>query len=292
MTLVALANETTSAEIDPERGARVQHLVDLTTGRELLYQHVPPDPSSADFASATTGGWDELFPNDTPWDSHPDHGRIWSTPFAVTGREPGRASLTASLQSPRVEVERTHELLEAPRRGLRVTTTLRALEDTGFYLWASHPLLAVETGWRVDLPEVILEADQELHGRFAPGELLEPDDARRSLTAPEENEGWAEVLYAGGVSSATVVSADGSRATRVAWDSSFLRHLWIVTVTGELDIPLCIVLEPCTTRPYRLEEAIQGGEAATLTAGVSRRWWTELESLDSRAAVRSTSTRP
>jgi len=42
----------------------------------------------------------------------------------------------------------------------------------------------------------------------------------------------------------------------------------------------CLLFEPCTSRPYRLEEAVELGEAVSLREGEERAWWTEVESLD------------
>jgi hypothetical protein len=97
---------------------------------------------------------------------------------------------------------------------------------------------------------------------------------------PRAGEGWAEVLYAAGGSPAHVGSADGTRRTRIAWDDGFLPELWLVTVTGLLGLDLCFLFEPCTTRPYRLDEAIASGRAPSLACGESREFWCELESLD------------
>jgi hypothetical protein len=66
----------------------------------------------------------------------------------------------------------------------------------------------------------------------------------------------------------------------LSWSEGFFGNLWVVTITGVLEIDLCLVLEPCTTRPYRLPEAIAAGEACSLRGGEERTWWVELESLD------------
>jgi hypothetical protein len=257
----------------------VQHLIDLSSSRELLYQRTPPAGPRVEFLPGCPGGWDEMFPNDTPWAGHPDHGRIWSLPFDVVETGFDRLRLRARLGEPPVTVERSFALLPPPRRGLRAETELSAEAATGPFLWASHPMLAVQPGWMIDVGGAPLVADEEAPGRFTAGERLDS-----MPPVPEGSQGWSEVVYATNVSGASLVSPDGRQRTRLAWDPSFLRHLWVVIVTGAFDIDVCLLFEPCTSRPYRVEDAIAAGEAASLQAGETRRWWTELESLDVSAA--------
>lgn len=280
MTAVTLVTDDVRVEIVPGEGGRVQHLVDLSSGRELLYQRTPPPGRRTDFLSGCPGGWDDLFPNDTPWNEHPDHGCLWSTPFQVLAHTRDEVTLDTRLEHPAVDVRRRYLLLPLPRHGLRIETTLRAVQDTGPFLWASHPMLAVGEGWRIDLPPATMVPDAEMRGRFASVTPLDGGDRERALVLPPPAQGWSEVLYVSGVAQASVRSSDGAYSTRLTWDAGFLRHLWLVTVSGEMDLDLCFLFEPCTSRPYRLDDAIAAGEAASLPTGAERTWWTELESMD------------
>jgi hypothetical protein len=258
----------------PELGGRIQSVVDGLTGRELLHQRAP-EPAAADFLAASTGGWDEMFPNDAPWHGYPDHGAVWSAPFKVLERDDRHALLEATLERPRVTVRRRVALLDAPRRGVRIDVEVHAHAATGPFLWASHPMLAVEPGWEIDAGPGELRADRELCGRHRPGAMLAAVPA-----VPEPGEGWSEVIYAPGRSAARVVSPDGERGTRVAWDGEALPWLWVVTVTGEAGLDLCALLEPATAGAWRMEEVIAHGTPSELAAGATRRWWVELESAD------------
>lgn len=100
------------------------------------------------------------------------------------------------------------------------------------------------------------------------------------LVVPEADQGWQEVLYAPATGTASVLSPDGRTGTRIAWDRVFFRHLWVVTLSGFESVDLALVLEPCTTRPYRLDEAIPSGTAVSLGPGDERTFWSEVESVD------------
>lgn len=275
MNSLVLSDDSTRVEIVPAEGARVQHVTDRVSSRELLYQRTPPPGPRADFLTGCPGGWDEMFPNDTPWAGHPDHGRIWSLAFEVVEADPGRALLSARLAEPPVAVERRFTLLAPPRRGVRAEVRLRALADTGPFLWTSHPMLAVASGWAIDVGGEALEADEEAPGRYAGNRCVDV-----TPVVPHAGGGWSEVLYATGPTEAVVISPDGRRRTRMIWDAGFLRHLWVVTVTGQFDLDLCLLFEPSTSRPYRVDDAAAEGEAVRLARDETRRWWTELESLD------------
>jgi hypothetical protein len=282
MSPVNLASPLVSADIVTDPGGRVQSLVDQVSGRELLYQRTPAPGPWTDYITGLPGGWDDMFPNDEAWEGHPEHGRVWSATGEIVQSGPDSLRLRTALPSPPVQIERSYSLLAAPRRGLRLEERLRAQQDTGPFLWSSHPMLKVAGGWRLSVDTPALEVDRELPGRFEPGAQLTGDELQRALTSPAPGEGWAEVLYARveGPRRAEVTSPDGHSRTLLTWSEDFFRNLWVVTVTGVLEIDLCLVLEPCTTRPYRLPEAIAAGEARSLRGGEERTWWVELESLD------------
>jgi hypothetical protein len=276
-TTLELANPTTRVLVTPSCGGRIQSVVDLRSGRELLLQREPIDRASPAYVDACTGGWDELFPADVAALGHPDHGRCWGETFEVTGVEHDAVSLRLELQDLHVEITRRIALLQPPRVGVRTQLTLTARGPVGPWMWASHPMLAVEPGWRIRLPEPHVVVDRDAPGRFQPGALPPAD---RELTVGGSGEGWSEVLYAGGAGVASVCSPDGERVTQLTYDTSFFEHLWVVTVSGEAGFDHAFLLEPSTSPTCRLDEAAERGVAATLDEGACRSWWVELESGD------------
>jgi hypothetical protein len=276
---VILENDVARAEIVPSQGARVRSLTDLRTDRELLYRRPVEHWDARDYLATLDGGWDQMFPNDDPWLDFPVHGVHWAADFEIDSISTHAAALMCIFSHPAVTVEHRYELLRAPRCGLRLTTSVRADAEVQPFLWSTHPMLAVGAGWRIDVGAVPLEADSADPGRVAPGPLAAP--ARDTvLVVPAGGQGWQEVLYAPATGTASVVSPDGRAGTRIAWDALFFRHLWLVTLSGFESVDLALVLEPCTTRPYRLDEAITAGTAMALRPGDERTFWSEVESLD------------
>ncbi|MDX6631468.1 MAG: hypothetical protein QOH00_3714 [Gaiellales bacterium] len=277
--MIVLENALVRAEIAPEQGARVCSLQDRRSGRELLYRRADErwDPDA--YLPTLAGGWDQMFPNDDVWLDWPVHGALWSAAFPARETSPVQAVLCCSLQTPQVDVEHCYELLAEPRAGVRLTTTVHARTAVGPFLWATHPMLAVAPGWRIEVGDATLEADRLDPGRARPGHVSAAG-REAVLCLPRGNQGWQEVIYAQAAGEASVASPDARNRTRVHWDESFFRHLWIVTLSGFESVDLALVLEPCTTKPYRLDEAIAAARAESLEAGERRTFWSEVESLD------------
>ncbi len=279
---IELTSSVSSAVVLPEEGARIQHLVDRGSGRELLLQRIPAEGPRSDFLESCAGGWDELFPNDSAWRDYPDHGLLWTTSFEVRNASETTLELAATIPDPAVEITKRVSLLDAPRRGVRTEITVTATAATGPFLWAAHPMLGVAQGWRIELPSEAahFEADSDLPGRLGVGRPLRRQEWESVSSIPPVISGVGELVYVDGVSEASVRSPDGRACTRVRWDASFLQHLWLVVITGAYGLDDCLIIEPCTTRPYRLDEAISADTTVGLAAGSTLSWWVEVESLD------------
>jgi hypothetical protein len=279
---LVLENELVRVTILPERGGRIQQVEDRRTGRRLLDERSPASPGSADYLDAITGGWDLLFPNDEPWRGHPDHGRVWQASFEVRDCTQESCDLEARLEHPDAIVSRRSSLLAPPRCGVREEIEIAARADTGPFLVAPHPILACAEGWTVELPDGASEiaADASYPGRFEPGQALDEGEWTTASRVPAAAPALVEVLYVDGVDSAAVASPDGTAKTRVRWDAANLPHLWICFVTGYFDDESLLLLEPCTSRPFRLDEAIAAGSDISLDGGRAWSGWVELESLD------------
>jgi hypothetical protein len=105
-----LSSADTVVRLVPGEGGRVESIVDRRSGRNLLAIYGPGGLRS-DWYVHPPGGWDDMFPNDSPWNGHAAHGRVWSTPFAVAVHEARRAVLTAELDSPQVAILAQYERL-------------------------------------------------------------------------------------------------------------------------------------------------------------------------------------
>lgn len=284
---IHLESAACTASIVPDEGGRIQHLVDGLSGRELLLQRTPADGPRDDFLASCAGGWDELFPNDSAWRDHPDHGRLWTQPFRVDEVSDTALRMSATIPSPSVEIVRRVALLGGARRGLRSEVKITASAPTGPFLWAAHPMLGVSAGWKIELPATAtdLEVDRDLPGRFGSGHRIDRPEWEALCEIPPVSAAIGELVYVDAVGEARVGSVDGRSTTKVTWDTDFFRHLWLVVITGAYGLDDCLLIEPCTSRPYRLDDAIHQGTTRSLAAGEQLGWWVEVESLDEVAGL-------
>lgn len=146
----------------PDLGAKVVSLRNCVSGREWMWH--PPGPlrlfrnfPGDDFAAGTLVGWDECLPTVAPcvWKGRdlPDHGEVWAVPWTVDESAWHRGEVSTSLDLP-VSPLRFERTIRAS--GATVYAGYRLTNKTGDrmeYHWAMHPLLAIEDGDRVELPD-------------------------------------------------------------------------------------------------------------------------------------------
>lgn len=157
-----LRTEAVELVVVPELGARVVSLRNLATGREWMWH--PPGPlrlfrnrPGDGFETGTLVGWDECLPTIDPGRYAGrellDHGEVWSVPWQLDEEAWGRSEIAAAVELPRwgLRFERTLRVRAGVvHAAYRLTNTVdRAAE----YLWAMHPLLTIEPGDRLELPE-------------------------------------------------------------------------------------------------------------------------------------------
>ena len=141
-------------------------------------------------------------------------------------------------------------------------------------------MLAVDPGARIstDRPPTRIEADAILPGRFRAGSMG-ASDWKLARLLPASNEPLLEVVYVDGVGSLTITSPASSVATHLAWDERFFRYLWLCPIVANLGISTALVVEPSTSKPFDLDEAVACGRALDLRRGERRSWWTEMEAI-------------
>lgn len=166
MNLLRLESSWLTASITPDAGGKVWELVPRTTGRNLLWHHPKRSlvrtegqsiGSRSVFEDVWVGGWDELFPNDSPCSLDgqplPDHGEWWSRPWEYR-RLDGERGLYLCLEGETVSHCAEKWIRLAPDRPV-MRTTYRLQNRSARrvpFLWAQHPALVISPDHRIDLP--------------------------------------------------------------------------------------------------------------------------------------------
>lgn len=306
--LVAVDTGVASFALLPELGGKIASLRDTRSGREWLWRH-PRMPyrqvahDSSYVLAADTGGWDECFPTvapciypAAPWQDQalPDHGELWSQPTEL-----GIASHDEQLTLETVWQGRG--LPYRFRRRITATTgsgrlrcdylvTSRA-EAPIRWIWCAHPLLAVEPGMRLRLPQDArynvwiaqpqdaITPDQQLSFPFA---VAAGDRSFELGVLPERSAGIALKVWSDPLPDAwaTVTVPDGELGMRWGGGEWSQLALWfnLGAWAGDGGAPYYnLGLEPCIGAQDDLAGALHSGlPVATLPPGGTCTWWIEI----------------
>jgi galactose mutarotase-like enzyme len=169
---VVMENDAMRVVVVPEIGGKVVSLVSRHTGREWLWKnpHLPlrkPPADATDFGAFDAGGWDEVFPTVNPcrvpnsaWGNRmlTDHGELWYRPWQIVAASvdsQSGATLTLAVDDPqfpfRFERSLTLEAGLAPLTASYSVTNKSTIPMP--FIWAAHPLLAIEPGDSFRMPE-------------------------------------------------------------------------------------------------------------------------------------------
>ena len=164
-----MENESIALTLLPELGGKLISLRDLRAGHEWLWRSTRlPLARHTHGASyievADTGGWDECFPTVAPCvyplspyrgRALPDHGDVWSQPWATEVQQSREQLLIASTC-------RSVTLPCTFSRRLRLRGAAPTLEmayevhnqgrDAVAFIWSAHPLFALSAGMRLQVP--------------------------------------------------------------------------------------------------------------------------------------------
>ncbi|WP_255460646.1 aldose epimerase family protein [Edaphobacter albus] len=203
---LVLSNEHLIVQIMPEEGGRITSLQSLATGIEFLTQstnqHIHLKPGyDAQFQHGPCAGIEECLPTVGACDDRtaggpvPDHGDFWQLSWRVTEQSEGRVSLSATGFS-RPLLFRKTVILRGGGLAIRYSVQNIAEIDTSF-LYACHPLFAIEAGDRIVLPSDIdtLQLTYSKTGRFGQtGDFLSwPGEELDTVLSKDADE--AEMFY-------------------------------------------------------------------------------------------------
>lgn len=145
---------------------------------EMLQQPLTDDfrrSRTMPFDASDASGWDECLPSVAPCElttaegvvAVPDHGDLWRIPWEILKATAYTCTLRAQCFSLPLELVRTAtvEQIDAGFR-IRLEYRLRNIgRNPAPWAWSAHPLLAVQPGDRILLPESVRSVRVESSGR-------------------------------------------------------------------------------------------------------------------------------
>ena len=289
---LVLENAALRVTVMPDLGGHVHEIVDRAADRDVLW-HNPrtaprPAPYGAFFDDWWSGGWDEIFPSGDRGTLHdeplPYMGEMWCVPWeARHAYGGGEASITAvgyATVAPARMTRTIRVLGDAPvlRIGYRIDNLdVRPLP----YTWGIHPAFAVTPAHRIDLPArqmlVGVSSDPSMGEQgwtytwpILPDPTVEDGARDMRLVRPRESAvfagHWATDLASGWLA---LTDTAARRGVAMTFDVSIFRHAWLWQVYGGWRGHHHVALEPWTSHPQQVEEAVVLGQARVLAPGES-----------------------
>ena len=284
---VILENRALRVVVLPELGGRIWSIVYKPRDRELLWHNprIPPQkaPFGAPFDNVWCGAWEEMFPTPAPGvingETYPDHGEVWSLAWdATTESQQESVTLQLRCETPisAIRMEKRITLREGEPR-LEVAYSLTNLSQSDFpFLFALHPAFQVTPRSRLDFPPMSVELEPTYPGSLVgvqspfawpfatrggkPVDLriVQPDSSGEVYFFYGTNfrEGWC------------AITDTRERLTRgLVFSPEVFRSCWLFATYGGWRNYHVAILEPCTSYPQQIEQAIQKGQASTLPKG-------------------------
>lgn len=296
-----LENEHLKVSLLPGFGGKISSLIHKQSGTEFLKQpRVPVDqidsPSYGDtFLPPHAFGFDECFPNITPEKYKlngrivdlPDHGEIWSRECKVRVSDD-----ELILISTGVEINyRFEKRISLNANRVLITYTLVNNEKLPFqYIWSTHPLLAIDEGDQILLPEknnellVNWSSDDHLgeEGSHISWPLINKKRASDLSLVKARSSKVAAKLFAQSAGGRAGIYRSLSNETLVfSFDPKSIPFIGLWLCYGgwpdnENGGDYTIAIEPATAEFDSLNRAEKNGQATEIAAGESRTWNLEM----------------
>ena len=277
--VIRLENDLLQVDVLPQMGGKIIHFFHKALGREFMWSnprlHLRELPVGAGYDDHFFGGWDELLPNDEPEviDGEPwaDHGELWTCPLNVETTWT-RVSLSGTLPINPLFYRREMWLdEEKPVLHMKAIVVNRGRKPIDF-LWKLHPALRVSPGAEIIVPALTgIPVDPDF-SRF--GHLKEfswPNATDREgnpvwADRVPEMDGQTEFLYLTGLQEGrcSLAHKEEDWHFSVTFPREVFPTVWVFASYGGWRDHEVLILEPCTTWPKVLSEAIPTGKACRL----------------------------
>jgi galactose mutarotase-like enzyme len=284
--VITLENPEIRLTIRPDLGGRIDQLEDLKTGHSWLWHpsHYTPEATrslaiGACFDDEWTGGWDEVFPNDAAGSFQGrnlvDHGELWSQQWEILNRSSLSITLGYQCQTVPVRVEKIIQLdLNRPQATMEYWFQNQSEEKVSF-LFKHHAAIAIEAGDEILLPDCWVEPaflefskliGQPGKTRFPKAIAVNGESIDLRVIPPPSSQ-LQEFYYSFDLASGYcgIRNQRTQSALLMTFDTADFPYVWMFQSYGGWRDHYVIVVEPCTTMPFDLEEAYRQHTIAFLS---------------------------
>lgn len=285
---VRLQNEALTVTLLPSVGAKTYDLIDRSTGQNFLWHNprIAPQPYAveANFDNYWCGGWDDAFPTceacTHAGEAYPNLGELRSITWGVDEHhEEGHneveafARLSAGGPINPVRAEKTLRL-----RGCTLEMDY-SIRNEGYapidFIWGTHPAYAIEPGCRLHIPSKSGLVSQANPARLGePGQryewpVLRTAGAQVDMSVVPERGNHNAGHYAMDLSAGWYALEYPHRQSGVFMEFplAVCPHLWLWLSYGGWRGYYLAAIEPWTSVPVTLSEAVAAGTNRVLESG-------------------------
>jgi hypothetical protein len=277
--VIRMENRWLQVDIAPLLGGKIISLYNKPLKHEFLWKNkslpLQTYPAGTEYDPHFYGGIDELLPNDIPETidgiTYPDHGELWTT-ILESAIDNHSVVLKNTLPLSGLYYEKVLRLDEA---GPYVHTDYTIRNDsTGkrHFLWKLHGALSIQPGDRIECPALSAQVADPQYSRFSDTTpftwpIIENTNAA-IIPAPN---GSMDFFYLLDLQQGRMqwISHDQTKQFSYLFDTKIFPYAWYFASYGGFLGHYTAVLEPCTTMPIVMNEAIEKGQCSVLGAGES-----------------------
>jgi hypothetical protein len=282
---VVLENEILRLVVFPELGAKIYDLVYKPINQNILWHNPAVKPCkvspNSPFDDVWCGGWDEILPNDAPCvvaeKHYPDMGDVWSIPwnYSLT-HDQNSVTLRTSVTSPLTSCMLTRLL--TIRDGHHRVELRYMLKNVGRepvqVLWKLHPAFAINETCSIEIPARTGIVDpryrylySESSSTYEWPNAIDIEGRQIDVSrVPSITVGTCVLHYVTDLQDGIVKFRNPRSNTIVTirFPKDIFNNVWLFLAYGGYRSLYTAVIEPSTSYPYDLGQAIQEGHSAHL----------------------------
>jgi len=265
--------------IVPELGGKILSIFNKHLEKEFLWTNdklsLQTNESGADYDSNFLGAIDELIPNDLTEKigliEYPDHGELWTTrlQYEVTGekiRVFGKLPLSGLFYAKTIYAD-----LNSPLLFVEYLVKNEANVQRNF-LWKLHAALKIQPGDKLITPANLAQVVDPEYSRFKNKDefkwpWIEDQDASIIPAANKTMDFF--YLYDIPTGEMQLLSNNGEHVFSYRYDKTVFPYQWYFASYGGFLDHYTVILEPCTSMPMSVNEAMAEGQSAVLSPGES-----------------------
>ncbi len=266
-----------SVGVAPQVGGRIISLRHRPADYEFLWcdadKPLRLNEPGSEYDPNFYGGIDELLPNDLPESiggiELPDHGELWTSSLAHR-IEADALILSGKLPRSGLEYRRAMTLADGEPRidfHYRIENTRK---ETLPLLWKMHAALRICPGDRIVCPAGKAKAADLAYSRWTSGEPFawpHAEGGRADIVPPKSDKMDFLYLYELREGCIGLENRAAGMLFEYHFDLAVLPVCWLFASYGGFFDSYTAILEPCTTMPMSVNEALDNGVTAVLQPG-------------------------